>query len=216
MMVDNVRKRILSGITIGILFITSIFFSLPPFTVLMMVIGMVMVFEWYQMSQEQRLFLFLGPIIMFPAIISLVLVHNYQNRWLVLGYFAMIWAVDTFAMIGGRILRGPKLAPVLSPDKTWSGLICGVSSGTLVFLAIYYLFAKQYLDQDLVFAKHIVLFAPLMCVTAQVSDLFISYFKRKFHIKDSGSVIPGHGGMLDRFDSIILTAPILFFAVYAP
>ncbi|MGI4775839.1 MAG: phosphatidate cytidylyltransferase, partial [Janthinobacterium lividum] len=129
-------------------------------------------------------------------------------------YFAVIWSVDSFAMLGGQKFEGPKLAPKISPNKTWSGLITGVLAGTLSSILIYMIMQTLDISQQLVITKTNLVIASIMIgLTAQLSDLFISYFKRKFKIKDSGNIIPGHGGVLDRFDSIILTAPILFLMV---
>ena len=212
---SNMFLRILSSLIIGPLFIISILWVQPLFIILMLFIAIIMLFEWYEMTKLSPPYLLLGLVVIPIPIISLILVSiKYNNRWLLLAYFITIWSVDTFAMIGGKRLKGPKLAPYLSPNKTWSGLITGViGAGIIMSLVstipnfnttIYYLSNKASLISA----------SMLIAIVAQCSDLFISYFKRKFGIKDSGSFIPGHGGALDRFDSIILTAPILFLAVY--
>lgn len=212
---SNMLLRILSSLIIGPLFIIAILWAPSLFVILMLFIATIMLLEWYEMTKSSWPYLLLGLVIIPLPIISLILVSlRYNNRWLLLAYFATIWSVDTFAMIGGKNLKGPKLAPYLSPNKTWSGLITGIiGAGIITFLlnlipnfntTIYYLSNKASL----------ILASMLIALVAQCSDLFISYFKRKFGIKDSGTFIPGHGGVLDRFDSIILTAPILFLAVY--
>jgi phosphatidate cytidylyltransferase len=117
----------------------------------------------------------------------------------------LIWSVDTMAMIGGKILQGPKLAPSISPNKTISGLLTGVISAVIIVIIIW---QKNNLLINNIY--NVCLYTMLLAVMAQVSDLLVSFFKRKFKVKDSGNIIPGHGGVLDRFDSIILTAPIIF------
>ena len=113
------------------------------------------------------------------------------------------------AMFGGKLVGGPKLASKTSPNKTISGLIIGVASAIislniLTLIPAYslpYMIAKSNVSLSF--------FALIIGVTAQISDLSISLLKRKFKIKDTGTIIPGHGGALDRFDSIILTAPLI-------
>ncbi|MCC8483746.1 MAG: phosphatidate cytidylyltransferase [Rickettsia endosymbiont of Labidopullus appendiculatus] len=208
---SNLFIRVLSALVIGPVFIISIIFIKSLFYLLMLLIAVGMLYEWYQMTKPSFFYGLLGFIIIPIPIISLVIIATEdKNRWLLLLYFTIIWSVDIFAMIGGKNIGGIKLAPKISPNKTWSGLITGVlASGVAAFLLsllpgfdlpTYYLLNK----------RHLIIAAFCLALIAQMSDLFISYFKRKFAIKDSGTIIPGHGGVLDRFDSIILTAPILF------
>ncbi|MCC8415843.1 MAG: phosphatidate cytidylyltransferase [Rickettsia endosymbiont of Gnoriste bilineata] len=213
---SNIATRILSALVIGPVFIISIISIKSLFYILMLLIAVGMLYEWYQMTKpsitkSSFLYGLFGLIIIPIPIISLVIIATEdKNRWLLLLYFTIIWSVDVFAMIGGKNIGGIKLAPKISPNKTWSGLITGVlASGVAAFLLsllpgfdlpTYYLLNK----------RHLIIAAFCLALIAQMSDLFISYFKRKFAIKDSGTIIPGHGGVLDRFDSIILTAPILF------
>lgn len=211
----NIELRILSGIAIVALMTVSILFVPPLFIVMILMIATGMLLEWFEMTKFSIFDLLLGLVIIPAPIISLLLTNiEHDSRWILLSYFVAIWSVDTFAMIGGQNLRGPKLAPKLSPNKTWSGLIIGVvSSGTIV--AIISTIPSFAIPHCHLFDKtHLILSCMLIAFIAQMSDLFISYFKRKFNIKESGVLIPGHGGVLDRFDSIILTAPILYLAVH--
>lgn len=164
--------------------------------------------EWRGMTRSNNIISFLGiPIITIP-IISLLLVSDMdRNGWILFGYFCTIWSVDTAAMIVGKILQGPKLAPRISPNKTISGLLGGCAGASICVNIIYYFISAHGLD--LSFRLMLVIYAIVFAILSQMSDLFISIFKRKFNIKDTGTLIPGHGGFLDRFDSIILTAPIL-------
>ncbi len=210
----NILARILSSLVIGLVFIVAIVFIKSLFNVLILLIAISMLYEWYQMTKSSFLYILFGFVIIpIPTISLIIIATDNKNRWLLLLYFIIIWSVDVFAMIGGKSIGGPKIASKISPNKTWSGLITGVLvSGFMAFLlsltpyfnlSAYHLLSNSYL----------VISTICLALIAQVSDLFISYFKRKFDIKDSGILIPGHGGVLDRFDSIILTAPILFFIV---
>lgn len=210
----NLELRILSGIALVFLTVISVLWLPPLFYIFMLLLAVGMLSEWFDMTQSSIPDLLIGLIIISVPIISLLLINNMgETKWILLTYIAVIGTVDTFAMIAGKNLKGPKLAPKISPNKTWSGLIVGiVSSGcasVLISTIPGFDISRCYLFDK----THLILSAMLIATIAQASDLFISYFKRKFHIKDSGTVIPGHGGVLDRFDSIILTAPVLFLAM---
>ena len=120
----------------------------------------------------------------------------------VIGYILLsVWAVDIFAMFSGKLIGGPKLAPVISPKKTWAGLIGGmvgaVLAGILSFLTVV-----GFGFGDMQFSA-IMIVAPLLAICAQGADLFESAIKRRYDVKDSGAIIPGHGGLLDRVDGLI-------------
>jgi phosphatidate cytidylyltransferase len=204
------KKRILSGIIIGLLFITSILFYRDLFNILMFCVTAFMLLEWYKMTALSILDCMFGLIAIPVATGSIFFISDLdQSGWVLLTYFCVIWFVDVMAMLGGKLIGGPKLAPVLSPKKTISGLLVGTISASLVPLILGLLPSYQ--------ITHILPHStPIMCLLcfftatiAQASDLFISFFKRRFGIKDSGTIIPGHGGVLDRFDSIVLTAPLV-------
>ncbi|WP_341789356.1 phosphatidate cytidylyltransferase [Rickettsia endosymbiont of Polydrusus tereticollis] len=200
--------RILSAMVLGPLFIVAILWLKPLFYVLMILVAIGMLCEWYDMTSSSLLHLLTGLVVIPLPIGSLILLHaRDNNQWLILLYFVIIWSVDTFAMIGGKIVGGLRLAPKISPKKTWSGLIVGVISAGFITVFVNYYFLHSYFSR----AYYLFIISCSLALTAQLSDLFVSYFKRKFNIKDSGTIIPGHGGVLDRFDSIILTAPILLF-----
>ena len=207
---QNIYLRILSGIVLVPLFVIAILWFKPLFYILMILAGTGMLSEWYNMTYSSIHDLLIGLIII-PIPISLLIFLSMAdaNRWLIMIYLCIIWSVDTFAMIGGKIFKGAKLSPKISPKKTWSGLVTGVLSAGLV--AVLVSFIPNFHIANYYFSNKICLFtiSCILALIAQVSDLFISYFKRKFNIKDSGHIIPGHGGVLDRFDSIILTAPVL-------
>lgn len=143
----------------------------------------------------------------FPAI-AIVALRGIpsQGVWLTLVLFIVVWATDTGAMVAGKLIGGPKIAPVLSPNKTWAGTIGGVAAASL-FYALY----VGFLDGDIVIAA---LFGAALSVVAHLGDMFESLVKRRFHTKDSGGLIPGHGGVLDRVDSTLSAALALELAVF--
>ncbi len=117
----------------------------------------------------------------------------------ILYLFITVWTVDIFAYIAGRSLGGPKFAPRISPKKTWSGFIGGVSAGAVAGLAFGYFLG----DTSLV---KIAFISLLIGVISQLGDLFESVFKRHFNVKDASNLIPGHGGLFDRVDGLMFGA----------
>lgn len=118
--------------------------------------------------------------------------------------FVIVWATDILAYFVGRTLGGPKLAPAISPGKTWSGA-CG---GTLAALVLG-LAAAMWMDTRLSLAALTVLILVLSA-TSQIGDLFESWLKRRFQVKDSSHIIPGHGGVMDRVDGLVAASLVLY------
>lgn len=122
-------------------------------------------------------------------------------------FFPLIvtWVCDSFAMFGGRTFGGPKLAPAVSPGKTQSGAVSGVAGALLVaVLFAFIVFPRVGVDASL---GTLLIIAAVLSVVGQVGDLVESLFKRDIGVKDSGTLIPGHGGILDRFDSLYFVIP---------
>nr|WP_284701288.1 phosphatidate cytidylyltransferase [Rhodoplanes tepidamans] len=113
--------------------------------------------------------------------------------------FAVVWATDVLAYFGGRAIGGPKLAPSISPGKTWSGGVTGAVGGVVAGLLVA---AVAGVPNLLAVA---VLGLVLSCVS-QAGDLFESAVKRRFGVKDSSRIIPGHGGLMDRLDGFLAAA----------
>lgn len=126
-----------------------------------------------------------------------------EGFWLALSLLLMIWGNDTLAFVGGKRFGRRKLAPAISPNKTWEGFFFGMA-GSLTVVLLLWLFTEGY---PLSLATGLPL-AILISVAGPAGDLLASSWKRKAGIKDSSGLFPGHGGMMDRFDSLILAAPI--------
>ncbi len=160
-----------------------------------------MLIEWLNMTKNTPYAKY-GPIVIIPPIICLMIARvQIESFAPCLLYFISIWSVDMFAMIGGKLIGGPKLIPTISPNKTWSGLIFGCLASSIACYTFDNFFQVPELGMNLL------IYGALNGLIGQSSDLFISYFKRKCNVKDSGTLLPGHGGILDRFDSIIFSAP---------
>ncbi|HLR89370.1 MAG TPA: phosphatidate cytidylyltransferase [Balneolaceae bacterium] len=129
--------------------------------------------------------------------------------WLAISLFLMIWGNDVFAYFGGRAFGKRKLAPVLSPNKTWEGFYSGIAGAAIGFLIAW-------ISADL-FPLPLWVVIPaslLVSVLGPLGDITESGLKRMVGVKDSSNLIPGHGGFFDRFDSMILAAPFIYFLYY--
>lgn len=115
--------------------------------------------------------------------------------------FATVWGTDVFAYFGGRLIGGPKLWPQVSPSKTWSGTVSGVFAGALIGVAI----GVQGLDGAR-FAAPVFALGIVAALVSQGGDMFESIVKRRFGAKDSSTLIPGHGGFMDRLDGFVAAA----------
>ena len=125
------------------------------------------------------------------------------NYAILIGYFFVLWANDTGAYFVGRAIGKTKLFERISPKKTWEGALGGALFGLLVGYINALLFPELNLATWLILALLIIVFGSL-------GDLVESLFKRSLNIKDSGKLLPGHGGVLDRFDGIFISAPIVY------
>lgn len=118
-----------------------------------------------------------------------------------------IWATDIGAYAAGRTIGGPKMAPNISPNKTWAGLVGGIAASvTVFFLFAYFTPARESMAA-------LIGIGAVIAVVGQIGDLMESFLKRKAATKDSGHLIPGHGGLLDRIDGLLLAAPVFLLAL---
>lgn len=130
------------------------------------------------------------------AAILLIQIDNIRLLSLIVG---AVICVDTFAYFFGRAIGGPKIAPQISPSKTWAGLLGGVFGATLALIAYFMVAFGEWEFSMLA----LVLPAALIAVLAQAGDFFESWLKRKASMKDSSRLIPGHGGVFDRIDGLL-------------
>ena len=209
----NWLLRIISASMIFFVFALALWISNTTFVLLMLVILAGMLIEWYSITKSNLYYRSLSIFLPLPIICLIIVKLSFaHSSLLIFWYFLLIWTNDTVAMLAGRNIGGPKLAPVISPNKTWSGFIFGVvissAFGVITNKVLEYIFDNKIFTLN-ISTFNIWLIGLLIAIVAQISDLSVSLVKRKFKVKDSGTLIPGHGGVLDRFDSIILTAPIL-------
>ena len=126
----------------------------------------------------------------------------------VLWVFLIVWATDIGGYFFGKGIGGPKLAPRISPKKTWAGLLGGMAFSVVVGFALHSLFSLGPV------ALVVVLASGALAIWAQAGDLLESGIKRHFGAKDSGELIPGHGGLLDRVDGLVFVAPAMALILF--
>ncbi len=161
-----------------------------------------------------------GPCYTAGLLAFLVMVRHGGEGWspwvataLVFLPLVTTWMCDTFAMAGGAMLGGPKLAPVISPHKTWSGAIAGlVGAGFVAVLYGVWILGGVGVSLRV---WQLVIIGLVVGVLGQVGDLAESLLKRSVGVKDSGAFFPGHGGVLDRLDSLYLVIPVSALCFYA-
>jgi phosphatidate cytidylyltransferase len=132
--------------------------------------------------------------------------QSWAGAWLVFLPLVVTWVCDTAAMFGGRAFGGKKLWPAVSPGKTWSGSIAGVI-GAIVTVPLLNAIVLERVGVALPLAQGLA-FGLVLGIIGQVGDLAESLFKREAGLKDSSALIPGHGGVLDRFDSLYFVLPV--------
>ena len=154
---------------------------------------------------------FLGVAYVAGAAATLVALRNAEAGGLtaILFLLAVVWAADIFAYLVGTWVGGPKLLPAASPNKTWSGLAAGLAGGVGAGLLV-----AEALDLD---RMHALIAAGPTALAAVIGDLLMSLAKRRFGVKDAGTLIPGHGGVLDRVDALMFAVLVAGgFAALAP
>jgi phosphatidate cytidylyltransferase len=152
------------------------------------------------------LVLVLGSLVLIPTGVALVALRN-AGPWILLMFMAVVWIADIAAYFAGRAFGRRKLAPRVSPGKTWEGVIGAFAATTLYALALRAL-APVELSPVLLAGAVLVAFVWLLTAASVVGDLLESALKRQAGLKDSGTLLPGHGGVLDRIDALTSVLPL--------
>lgn len=187
----------------------------PVFLLLIALCAALCLYEWMQLafrSQHALIFAVVGVVyISFSFWVCYTLREEHSVK-IALLFITMIWASDTGAYLAGKSIGGMKMTPNISPNKTWSGLMGAMIApgiaGALYVIAYDWVYnvahGRDFFELVLVF----VLFGCVIGLVGQAGDLLISMFKRHVSVKDAGYLIPGHGGLLDRVDAMMLAAPV--------
>ncbi len=193
---SNLAKRILSALILAPAVIAILYIGGMAYKILVATACIIMLWEWFRMTKvlaNKHLWWLGGVIYIIPPCLSLAYLHNgidNPSTQLLIKLILAVWAVDIMAYVFGRTIGGAKIAPKISPNKTWAGLIGGIVGATIVFM-----YDKVWTDALSI--------AVIFAVVAQAGDFFESWIKRKCNVKDSSHIIPGHGGLLDRLDGIL-------------
>nr|WP_315104756.1 phosphatidate cytidylyltransferase [uncultured Catonella sp.] len=170
----------------------------------------------YPKYSATQLFSAIFGIFYIPVMISFIFKTRETiafGQWLVWMVYVSSWGSDTCAYVVGRLFGKHKLAPVISPNKSIEGSIGGILGSALIgiiFGLVMSNFTGKSENLTIIFA----VIGGLGSVISQIGDLAASGIKRNYDIKDYGNLIPGHGGILDRYDSIIITSPIVYYLAY--
>ncbi len=164
-------------------------------------------------SKSEKLWRAGGLIYIGIPIVALIYVRNggpgvtlSVGRDAMLFLLAAVWGSDIGAYAFGRLIGGAKLAPRISPSKTWAGAIGGIVVAGFAVVPVYHLgsdWADEY-SLSIIFSV-----GAVLAIASQIGDLFESSVKRHFNVKDTGTLIPGHGGILDRIDGLLFAAPVM-------
>lgn len=208
---SNLTQRIVSSIILAPAVIYMIIIGGVAFQAMILVMAILMAFEWNHMTSTGKpdRWYAIGIFYILMPSLSLIWIRSradgmFEIFWLL----AIVWSTDIGGYFAGRFIGGPKLAPSISPKKTWSGLVGGVILALFVTnMLIIYTNAAE--------AKQMLIVSFVLSIYSVIGDLIESWIKRRFDVKDSGNIIPGHGGILDRVDGIVTTAPKLaLFLLY--
>lgn len=180
--------------------------------VLMLLFGVyVFTFPKYQFSEVAIAFFGLSYVtIMLSCIYQIRVLED--GAYIIVLVFLSAWGNDTLAYCAGRLFGRHKMSPVLSPKKTVEGAVGGVVGAGLLG-ALYSLFARSYIIVNYDITAAFVIVCAFGALISIVGDLGASAIKRNYEIKDYSNLIPGHGGILDRFDSVIFTAPVIYYGL---
>jgi len=204
---DEIVKRILSSI---ILIPTVLFFIIKGsflFNFFIFICFLITTYEWLKLSKN-NLLKFFGTIFIVISFYAIFKIRNEFDK----DYFHLLLVViicastDIGGYLFGNIFKGPKLTKI-SPKKTYSGVI-GSFLLSLIFTNLFLDFLSNV--ETFEFTKEMFLFILLVSFISQIGDIIVSYFKRKSKIKDTGTIIPGHGGILDRIDGMIFALPFSY------
>ncbi len=214
---SGLKTRIHGAAMFGFIVLGALYLGGVAFILLMGAATAIGISEWTKMikaEEKYRLsFLFLGIcyIAASCAVMIWLRVGTAYGLYNMLTLLLIVWASDISAYFSGRAIGGPKLAPKVSPKKTWAGFIgssvgAGLVAGGLACPATLAKFHAETIGHFSPYTYALMGFALAMC--GQAGDLLISFFKRRSGIKDTGTIIPGHGGVLDRIDALLLVALI--------
>tara|TARA_B100001741_G_scaffold295197_1_gene278082 strand:+ start:666 stop:1304 length:639 start_codon:yes stop_codon:yes gene_type:complete len=206
----ELQKRILSSL---ILIPVAFFFIIQGTIFFAFFLGLFFLatsYEWLKMCKKNHLMKFLGIIFLLFSFYSSFYIR--ENSGLVLFLFIILICIftDIGGYVFGNIFKGPKLIKI-SPKKTYAGVIGGFLFSLIAGLSFMKIIGSTYLETHYLNTFFGILIISLI---SQIGDLIISFFKRKAKLKDTGKILPGHGGLLDRVDGLIFVMPLVYLKLF--
>jgi phosphatidate cytidylyltransferase len=190
--------RVLSALVLAPLLLAALWFGFPWIDLLVALLAPLMATEWIRLTPGRPFARTLGLIYVIGALIALLWLRHQPalGRETVLWLVICVWATDIAGYFTGSVIGGAKLAPRISPGKTWSGFIGAMMAAAVVSAGFGALIGE---GRPLMLA----VVGAVLAIVSQIGDLLESHAKRRASVKDSGRLIPGHGGLLDRLDGFI-------------
>ena len=212
MKISEFYKRVIFGTLYVIILWSATSYSELSFGVLFALIGIICTYEMWQLRKGQSKLIAFSYVLVPFIVIQFFGFTDHNNPEFkfdsspILVLFILTWVFDTFAYIVGSKFGKNKILPKISPKKSWEGFI-----GGFIFTLLSVYFIDQYFECFSLY--FLVLLAVIIPFTASAGDFIASYYKRIANVKDSGIIIPGHGGMLDRMDAFMISIPVLYILI---
>jgi phosphatidate cytidylyltransferase len=192
---NNFKKR-LSVSLLAFPLIYVLLYQKTLSNLLILIVFLFCIFEWVKIFKKKNAIFFLGLIVIFVFLLSLLRIYNFEEFNLIfLWLIVLTWLSDIGGYIFGKLFGGPKLTQI-SPNKTWAGAIGSIILSQFAFL-IFYLNSNYKFNIIIIFTQ------LFLSIIGQLGDILMSYVKRKNNKKNTSNFIPGHGGFLDRVDGLI-------------
>jgi len=206
-MAHELTKRILSSIILIPIVLFFIVKGSLLFNFFLLICFFITIFEWHMMSRR-RFYHIIGLLFLVFSFYSTYKLRNeFNNEFVCLLFLTIICvSTDIGGYIFGKIFRGPKLTKI-SPKKTYSGMFGGFLTS---FFSVTFILNNKFFDIPVEYSINTLFFVVLVSFISQFGDILISLFKRLSRIKDTGNIIPGHGGLLDRIDGMIFAFPFSY------
>jgi phosphatidate cytidylyltransferase len=211
-MIKEFEKRLLSSLILIPLVVFFIIQGSVFFTFFLSILFITTSYEWFKMSKKSDLLKILGIIFLLFSFYAAYKIREGESFKLFLFIVIICISTDIGGYIFGKVFKGPKLTKI-SPKKTYAGVI----GSFLLSLVSGLTFIHYFVDDPTklnIEGLPVLLMILFISLVSQIGDLIISYFKRKSKLKDTGKIIPGHGGLLDRIDGLIFVFPALFILVF--
>jgi phosphatidate cytidylyltransferase len=195
---SELKARIASGAVMAAIALGAAWAGGAIFFLFWLVAAAAVLFEWWKLTGASIGWKFPGFIYAAAAFAAPVILRMDTEMGLaaILWLFAVVWGSDVMAYVCGRLIGGPKLWPAVSPKKTWAGFIGGTAFAVCAATGVAHLFGAAAL-------LPVAVVGLVAAIASQGGDLFESSLKRRFGVKDSGALIPGHGGVMDRLDGFV-------------